>query len=163
MKKDLESIYSSPSDAIDEGIRLGHEAAKKSQVEVFSEEIQEQILNGTSVSDIMSSVYEFLDKFHSVKNGGKPPMKTPKDFRIFPSSSVLQKCEAEQVACNVMVILYRTGNTFREITWEEYRTERKKDKDFTSTEEFYFDQVLPYCRSQDTAELFSPEWKDTTL
>jgi len=46
-------------------------------------------------------------------------MKTPKDFRIFPSSSVLQKCEAETVAANIMVILYRTGNTFREITWEE--------------------------------------------
>ncbi len=86
-------------------------------------------------------------------------MKTPKDFTSFPCSSVLQKCEAETVACNIMVILSRTGNTFREIAWEEYKTERKKDKDFTSTEAFYFDLVLPYCKSQETAELFSPEWR----
>lgn len=86
-------------------------------------------------------------------------MRTPKDFTNFPNSSVLQKCEAEIVAYNIMKILGRTGNKFREITWEEYRTERKKDKDFTNTESFYFDQVLPYCKSQDTAELFSLEWR----
>ena len=70
--------------------------------------------------------------------------RTPKDFIGVPMKSVLRKYEAEIVARNIMIILERTGNIFRGIEWNEYEKERKKDGNFTSTEAFYFNQVLPY-------------------
>jgi len=42
-------------------------------------------------------------------------MKTkPSDFTNEPMGSVLQKSEAETVARNIMVILKRTGDTYKE-------------------------------------------------
>lgn len=87
-------------------------------------------------------------------------MKTsPADFVKHPFDSVFQNNETETVARNVMVILSRTGNTFRALTWEEYVLERKKDGNFSSKEKTYFDKVLPYCVSPQTAALFSEAWK----
>ena len=76
--------------------------------------------------------------------------------------SVLQKSEAETVARNIMVILARTGDEWRTLTWEEYETERKKDANtgFSHIEKGYFNQVIPYCKSADTAVLFSPVWSN---
>lgn len=82
----------------------------------------------------------------------------PSDFTNQPYNSALQKTEAEIVARNVMVILKRTGNEFRKLTWEEYTEERKKDGNFTESEKQYFDKVIPYCEAPMTARLFSPEW-----
>jgi hypothetical protein len=84
---------------------------------------------------------------------------TPKDFTAFPMSSVKQKCEAEQIAVNIMVILSRTGNTFRPLSWQEYVAERKKDGGFTTGEKEYFEEVQEYCVSAETAILFSKVWK----
>lgn len=90
-------------------------------------------------------------------------MSKPSDFsKIFPFSSVLRKAEAEVVAKNIMTILDRTGNTFRPLTWEEYETERLKDGNFTAGEQEYFDKVIDYCKSSDTAVLFSKSWKEAT-
>lgn len=73
-------------------------------------------------------------------------------------NSVLQKSEAETVARNIMVILARTGDYFRNLTWQEYKKERKKDGNFSENERSYFDQVIKYCQSEDDAILFSPVW-----
>lgn len=83
---------------------------------------------------------------------------TPKDFMVYPFDSVLHKMEPETVAQNIMVILARTGNIFRDITWEEYSAERIKDGGFSQLERNWFDKVVRYCKSEDTARMFSAEW-----
>jgi len=86
-------------------------------------------------------------------------MLKPSDFaKIDPMGSVFHKSEYEQIAMNIMMILKRTGNVFRELSWEEYTIERGKDKDFSNTEMKYFDEVVKYCRSAETAILFSGSW-----
>ena len=82
----------------------------------------------------------------------------PSDFTSYPWSSVAGKSEAEVVARNIMVILSRTDNEFRELTWKEYKEEREKDGNFSPYEHGYFEEVLPYCKSADTVKLFSKEW-----
>lgn len=86
-------------------------------------------------------------------------MSNPSNFTVQPIASVLRKSEAETIARNIMVILERTGNTFRNLSWEEYKEERLKDGHFTESEKKYFDQVIDYCASAETARLFSPAWK----
>lgn len=83
----------------------------------------------------------------------------PSDFNTHPWGSVKQKSEAETIARNIMVILARTGNKWRPLTWEEYRTERLKDKDFSDFEKRYFDEVVPFCANPDIAKQFSPAWR----
>lgn len=75
-------------------------------------------------------------------------------------NSVLQKSEAETIARNYMVILYRMGDKWRGLSWEEYKAERLKDGGFTDGERKYFDQVSPYCQSAEVARSFSPKWAD---
>lgn len=82
----------------------------------------------------------------------------PSDFKTFPNNSVLYHYESEEVARNIMSILARTGDTFRGLTWWEYRAERQADGHFTESEHEHFDKVLAYCHSQETAALFSPVW-----
>ena len=85
-------------------------------------------------------------------------MQKPSDFTRFPMGSALQKNECEVVAHNIMVILRRTGDKFRELGWREYRKERLSDGNFTESEEAYFNQVIDYCASPATAKLFSRSW-----
>ena len=94
-------------------------------------------------------------------------MKTnPSDFTNIPYSSACCKAEGEEVACKIMLILERTGNVFRELSWEEYKHERLKDKnsdhdsDIERREKSYFDEVIKYCKSAETAKLFSRSWED---
>lgn len=82
----------------------------------------------------------------------------PSDFTDNPMGSVAKKSEAETVARNIMVILKRTGNKFRLLSWDEYKEHRLKDGHFNEVEKNYFDQVVKFCRSVETAELFSPVW-----
>lgn len=82
----------------------------------------------------------------------------PSDFLEYPWSLVTQNSECETIALNIMVILKRTGDEFRELTFDEYKTERLKDGGFTEGEKHYFDQVIGYCKSPDTAKLFSKQW-----
>ncbi len=88
-------------------------------------------------------------------------MEHPSDFTNFPLESVLQKCESETIAQNIMKILERTGNVFRELTFEEYRIERLKDGDFSEGEENYFEKVIGYCVDSKCAKLFSEAWNIT--
>ena len=82
----------------------------------------------------------------------------PSDFLINPSSSVFNKSEYETIAANIMVILKRTGNAFRKLSWREYKKERIKDGNFTESEKIFFNSVVGYCKSQKSAKSFSPVW-----
>lgn len=82
---------------------------------------------------------------------------TPSNYCKYPWSSILQKSEAETIALNIMLILKRTGNIFRELSWEEYKSERLKDGNFSPSEEPYFNQVIQYC-TLEKAKTFSKSW-----
>lgn len=87
-------------------------------------------------------------------------MKKPSDFIKHPWSCVFMSNEHESIAVNIMVILKRTGNEWRSLTFEEYETERKKDGGYSRVEKAYFDDVSPYTYSADKAAIFSETWKD---
>lgn len=94
-------------------------------------------------------------------------MSKPCDFRTHPYDSVLKKTEAEVIARNIMVILARTGDTFRPLDWEEYERERRADAKTDKgggfrayKEKPFFDKVVGYCESEETARKFSPAWRD---
>jgi len=82
----------------------------------------------------------------------------PSNFTSHPYGSVLQNSESETIAANIMKILKRTGDTFRPLSWEEYKEERTKDGHFTESEKGYFDDVIDYCKSEGTAKLFAKDW-----
>ena len=85
--------------------------------------------------------------------------RKPSDFCSYPWSSVLQTTESEVVAENIMKILRRTGDQWRELTWEEYQAERMKDGRFSTMERRFFDQVWPLISSPELAAKFSSEWR----
>ncbi len=68
--------------------------------------------------------------------------------------------EHETIAKNIMVILSRTGNVFRNLSWKEYKEEREKDDNFTEQEKYFFNRVNRYCSSSENATKFSPNWKN---
>lgn len=78
----------------------------------------------------------------------------PSDYTTRPMYSV-----AERIARNIMVILSRTGNEWRPITWEEYQAERQKDGGFSESEKLYFDRVISYCKSAEDADRFCSSWR----
>lgn len=84
--------------------------------------------------------------------------QTPGNFTKHPYNSITHKSECETVARNIMVILSRTGNTFRVLDWNEYKAERLKDGNFTESEKTYFDRVVDYCATVESAMKFSPGW-----
>jgi len=84
----------------------------------------------------------------------------PSDFTNFPCGSVMKKTEAEQIACNIMVILERTGDVFRNLSWQEYQTERMKDGGISKKEKSYFDNVIEYCKTAETAVSFGGRWAE---
>ena len=84
--------------------------------------------------------------------------KKPSDFRTYPWNSVLQNSESEIIAQNIMIILWRTGNVFRSMDWEEYKNERLKDSNFSEKEKSVFVKVMPYCTTSEKAKSFSKEW-----
>ena len=87
-------------------------------------------------------------------------MSKPSDFaKVFPCNSVAKSSEAETIARNIIMILKRTGDNFRDLSWDEYTDERVRDGDFTKREAEYFLQVINYCTDEKCARLFSPEWK----
>jgi hypothetical protein len=95
--------------------------------------------------------------------------KTPKHFTDKPWGSVFQNTETELVAMSIMRILWRTGDAWRPLTYQEYELERLKDinKDGHRmdvgdlNEESMFERCMPYCKSPDTAALLSPTWKES--
>lgn len=91
----------------------------------------------------------------------KAPEIKPSMFTMIPWGSTLQKMESEVIAKNIMVILSRTGDTFRELTWKEYKEERLKDTGFSDFEKKYFEQVVYLATAtKDTVIAFSRDWRD---
>lgn len=90
-------------------------------------------------------------------------MKTPKNLStIKPWDCCLKvrhKSEYETIAQNIMKILSRTGNTWRKLSFEEYKTERLKDSEWSDREEIYFNEVVGYTISAEKAATFSSSWK----
>lgn len=89
----------------------------------------------------------------------------PSDFCTYPWSCVFMNAEREIVALNIMKILRRTGDQWREISWDEYLSERQKDGggntgNMRHTEKECFADVQPYTISAQSARLFSPTWAD---
>ena len=84
--------------------------------------------------------------------------RRPSDFCRYPWSSVLQNTECEVVAQNVMKILRRTGDQWRQLTWDEYQAERLKDGQFNPIERGFFDRVWPLVANAELAAKFSSEW-----
>lgn len=84
----------------------------------------------------------------------------PSNFCTYLWESIFNKSENETVALNIMKILKRTGNKFRTLTFEEYKVERLKDKDFTINEAKYFDDVIFYCSSEKGYRIFSQKWRN---
>ena len=83
----------------------------------------------------------------------------PSNFINHPYDSVSQHMETEIVARNIMVILSRTGNEWRKLSWEEYQTERMRDGGFTGLEFKEFEAAVNYCTSEEQARTFSPAWR----
>jgi hypothetical protein len=72
-------------------------------------------------------------------------------------SSILQKCEAEVIASNIMRIRARLGDKWP-LTWKQYKAERLKDSGFSDIEKPYFDEVLPLISDSIGAIAFAPAW-----
>lgn len=77
---------------------------------------------------------------------------------IQPWNSVYKKSEAESIATNIMRILKRTGDTWRDLSWEEYKLERLKDSDFDEREKKWFQMSVLYCCSDEKARQFCIDW-----
>lgn len=69
------------------------------------------------------------------------------------------ECRHEIIALNIMTILKRTGDEFRDLSWDEYTLEREKDGKLSIDEQSYFDRVKPYTLSAEIAQTFSSSWK----
>lgn len=76
-----------------------------------------------------------------------------------PISSTYGKSEAETVALNIMVILARNGDIWRELPINEYIDERKKDGNYSSMELVYFESIVWHTVNIDRASAFSGMWK----
>ena len=85
----------------------------------------------------------------------------PSDFgKVDPYDCRMKfdRSEHETIAQNIMRILWRTGNEFRPLSWQEYRKERLKDGNFSDREKEYFDNVIRWCDSEHNAKQFSTAW-----
>ena len=85
----------------------------------------------------------------------------PSDFsQIQPMNSVKQKSECETIAHNIMQILAISGDTWRVLPLDEYTEVRKSHGNWNSREDGFFNEVIGFCKSEDTARLFSPFWNN---
>lgn len=83
-------------------------------------------------------------------------MIKPSNFLVDNNgASIFQNSEHETIALNIIKILESTGDTWRKLGWLEY-----PDPNFTMGEKYYFDRVIDYTISPDTAKLFCPSWKN---
>ena len=91
----------------------------------------------------------------------------PSNFKTWPWSCVFKNAEHEQVALNIITILARTGNEWREMLWPEYLAEGIKDGGnaghIQRTEQDCFYDVAPYTVSAEAAATFSPTWSNVAL
>lgn len=78
---------------------------------------------------------------------------------ISPWNPAVDSHKSMIVAMYIIEILERTGNKFRKLGWDEYKAERLKDsKNLYHAESQCFEEIARYCKSYDTAKLFTEEW-----
>ena len=81
----------------------------------------------------------------------------PSDFaKVHPWSSVKGTSEHETVCKSIMIILSRTGDKWRRLSQKEY----EKDGNWSDREYGFFQEVVGFTKSEDTAVLFSPKWAE---
>jgi len=86
---------------------------------------------------------------------------TPSHYLQRPVGSVSQNGDTETIARNIMAILSREGNQFRELSFDEYKLSRIQDgaTEFAvSAEKPHFDIAAPYCISAQRANDFCEGW-----
>ncbi len=86
----------------------------------------------------------------------------PSDFMsVYPWDSVTQKSENESLACSIMATKNFKGNTWDDVSYEdylEYRLSIGAQRGNARQDEF--DKVNKYCKNISTAALFSKSWED---
>ena len=88
-------------------------------------------------------------------------MNTPKDYIGKYWDSVFQNIQTEIVWNNIILILSRTGDYWRTLTWEEYKNERINDAPTDKSgfcefqEKPLFAKALPYTSSEKAASDFT--------
>lgn len=85
---------------------------------------------------------------------------TPFNFTDTPMNSIFKDYNYEIIAQNIMKILKRTGNKFRLLTWDEYKTIRQKDGYFSESEKKYFLEVVGFCVNAERAQQFCSDWAE---
>lgn len=102
----------------------------------------------------------FISSELEKQNDLNDPIMKPSLFLERPWSSIRGKSEYETVAHNIMAILSRTGDKFRELSWDEYEMERRKDRDFHEMEREYFNEMR-YLENESVKHItnFCAAWK----
>jgi len=85
-------------------------------------------------------------------------MLKPNSFTKHPFDSVSQSYNSEVIARNIMIILSKTGNEWRRLTYQEYKCYRLKEGNWTPAESLYFEEVLPHTTSPGEAINFCKTW-----
>lgn len=77
-------------------------------------------------------------------------------YKVFPTSSILQKHEAEVIARNIMVIRSVLGKW--DLSFSDYKKYRLADGGYGHSEKGYFEQVYPLIETVEKARAFSKNW-----
>lgn len=86
----------------------------------------------------------------------------PSDFMLcHPWNSVLESSECESMACSLMATMNKNGNEWIQPTYEQYVDYRKGlGAGYDVGGKDQYDKIIDYLKSEDTARLFSPSWKE---
>lgn len=79
-------------------------------------------------------------------------MKPSDICEIYPWDSIFQNCEKEQSICCMMRYLAENGNEFKPFSFEDYQ------KVQPNANETRFNELVKYCKSEDTARLVCNLW-----
>lgn len=84
----------------------------------------------------------------------------PSDIKnIRPWNSLSGERSHELVAWNIIIILAITLDTFRPLSWEEYKKHREADGKFDHAEEGMFNRVAPLLTTLEDVQAYSPDWR----
>lgn len=109
--------------------------------------------------------YEKAKEYINILLDERIRLATPADYISYPWGSILNSTEHEMIARDIMVILYKTGNVFREISFDEYKKEKTKitKNIINASEESRFMQVVNFCKNPYMANSFCKNWLGLTV
>ena len=89
----------------------------------------------------------------------------PSDFLNLPVGSKLRESHdilfaqmVEITALNIMTILARTGNDWRLLQWDEFRSELDKHGNYPPGTRKFFNYAVAHTQSAEAAKQFCPVW-----